>query len=38
MDTNIHFKMLLQAVRMEIPFYMENDNFLFETTIIFVVA
>lgn len=38
MDTNMRFKMLLQAVGLEITFDMEKDSFLFETTTIFVVA
>lgn len=38
MDTNLCFKMLLQAVGMEIPFDMARDNFLFKTINIFIVT
>lgn len=38
MDMNRRFKMLLQAIGIEIQFDMEKGNFLFETSTIFAIA
>lgn len=38
MDMNMRFNIILQAIAIELQFYMEIDNFLFETTTIFVVS
>lgn len=37
-DINMCFKMLLQAIGLEIPFDVEKENFFFETTATFTVA